>query len=63
MIRGDLALSYRSAGRTSDAIVLLEQVLADSQRLLGAEHPNTLLVRANLDELITAGADMQSGPC
>ncbi|MEU5666541.1 tetratricopeptide repeat protein, partial [Streptomyces longwoodensis] len=29
-------------------IELLEQVAADSERLLGGEHPNTLIARTNL---------------
>ncbi|WP_375502712.1 tetratricopeptide repeat protein, partial [uncultured Jatrophihabitans sp.] len=45
----NLASSYWSAGRTGDAITLLEAVLADSKRLLGPEHPDTLTARANLD--------------
>ncbi|MEU8670751.1 tetratricopeptide repeat protein, partial [Streptomyces anulatus] len=40
--RGNLATSYRQAGRTGEAIELLETVAADTERLLGAEHPNTL---------------------
>ena len=46
--RGNLASSYRSAGRTNDAITLEEAVLADSERILGADHPNTLITRSNL---------------
>ncbi|MGH2839723.1 MAG: tetratricopeptide repeat protein [Solirubrobacteraceae bacterium] len=46
--RANLASSYWQAGRTSDAIELLEQVLADRERLLGPEHPDTLTTRANL---------------
>ncbi|HEX2810430.1 MAG TPA: tetratricopeptide repeat-containing protein, partial [Kineosporiaceae bacterium] len=39
---------YWSAGRTAEAIALEERVLADRERLLGPEHPDTLTVRANL---------------
>jgi tetratricopeptide (TPR) repeat protein len=46
--RANLATSYSQAGRTNDAITLLEAVLADSERLLGPEHPDTLTARANL---------------
>ncbi|MCZ2528183.1 tetratricopeptide repeat protein [Streptomyces sp. HB2AG] len=46
--RGNLALSYRQAGRTSKAIALLEQVAADRERLLGPHHPHTLGARGNL---------------
>jgi tetratricopeptide (TPR) repeat protein len=48
MAHANLATSYRSAGRTSDALELLEQVLADRERILGPEHPDTLTARANL---------------
>ncbi|WP_255352229.1 tetratricopeptide repeat protein [Micromonospora sp. HK10] len=37
-----MAASYRKAGRTADAIHLLEDALADSVRLLGENHPDTL---------------------
>jgi hypothetical protein len=40
--------SYWSAGRTTDAIPLGESVLADRERILGADHPSTLTARANL---------------
>jgi DNA-directed RNA polymerase specialized sigma24 family protein len=46
--RGNLALSYQTAGRTGDAISLLEQVVADRERTLGADHPDTLRARGNL---------------
>ncbi|MFD8588685.1 tetratricopeptide repeat protein, partial [Streptomyces sp. NPDC059637] len=44
----NLATSYRQAGRTTDAITLLEQVAADSERILGPHHPDTLTARNNL---------------
>ncbi len=43
-----LALAYRSAGRTSDAIELFEHVLAANEHLLGPLHPNTLTALQNL---------------
>jgi hypothetical protein len=43
--RNNLASSYRSAGRTGEAIELQERVLADSERILGAEHPDTIAAR------------------
>jgi tetratricopeptide (TPR) repeat protein len=46
--RANLANSYWSAGRTTEAITLEEQVLADSVEILGDRHPNTLTSRANL---------------
>ncbi|MFD9061846.1 tetratricopeptide repeat protein, partial [Kitasatospora purpeofusca] len=46
--RGNLATSYRQAGRTGEATVLGERVLADRERLLGHDHPDTLTARNNL---------------
>ena len=46
--KANLATAYWSAGRSADAIELLERVLADSDRLLGGQHPDTLSARANL---------------
>ena len=38
---GNLASSYQSAGRTGEAIAILEQVTADLERLLGPDHLDT----------------------
>ena len=46
--RANLGTSYLSAGRTSEAIKLLEQVLQERVELLGDRHPDTLSSRANL---------------
>jgi hypothetical protein len=46
--RNNLAVDYQDAGRTDEAITLLEQVLADRERILGVDHPNTLCSRNNL---------------
>jgi len=46
--RNSLATAYHSAGRTADAIPLVEQTLAARERLLGADHPSTLASRNNL---------------
>lgn len=54
--RSNLARSYAAAGEVGRAVLLCEQVLADSERLLGAEHPSTLIARNNL-----AGAYQQAG--
>jgi hypothetical protein len=35
--RNNLAMGYRAAGRTAEAIPLLERTLADSERILGAD--------------------------
>ena len=37
-----------SAERTGEAIELQERVLGDSERIRGAEHPDTLTARSNL---------------
>ncbi|MFF4926195.1 tetratricopeptide repeat protein [Kitasatospora sp. NPDC001261] len=46
--RNNLAISYRQAGRTEEAITIKEQVLADRERILGEDHPDTLGARNNL---------------
>jgi hypothetical protein len=35
-------------GRTDHAIAILEQLVTDSERVLGADHPITLAARNNL---------------
>ena len=49
-MRGAVAIAsaYVSTGRLSEAIALLEQLLTDSIRVLGEDHPNTLTSRNNL---------------
>ncbi|GAA0411835.1 hypothetical protein Acor_15800 [Acrocarpospora corrugata] len=49
--RNNLAHVYRSAGDLGRAIPLLEQTLADSERVLGGEHPITKAVQDNLSAL------------
>ncbi|MFB7374100.1 tetratricopeptide repeat protein [Streptomyces sp. NPDC056222] len=46
--RGNLPTSYVQAGRTGEAIDVLEQVAADCARVLGDDHPDTLHVLGNL---------------
>ncbi len=46
--RNRLAAAYHAAGRTADAIPLVQQTLAARERLLGADHPSTLASRNNL---------------
>jgi tetratricopeptide (TPR) repeat protein len=46
--RNNLAIAYRMAGRTAEAITLHEQNLADQERVLGTDHPDTLRTRNNL---------------
>jgi hypothetical protein len=40
-----------AAGRTVEAILLLERTLADYERMLGADHPNTKATRKDLAAL------------
>ena len=44
-------MAYRDAGRSVEAIPLLERALADCERVLGTNHPNTKVVRENLAAL------------
>ena len=44
-------MSYRAAGRTAEAIPLLERTLADCERVLGADHPKTTAARKDLAAL------------
>lgn len=44
----DIARAYESAGRLTDAIVLYEQALDDSLRILGPDHLHALAFRNNL---------------
>ena len=46
--RNNLAMAYRAAGRTAEAIPLLERTLADCERVLGTDHTDTLTTRNNL---------------
>ncbi|WP_159020971.1 tetratricopeptide repeat protein, partial [Streptomyces sp. HNS054] len=45
------AVSYGDAGRVQDALNLSERVLADYERLLGPDHPDTLTARNHLAHL------------
>ena len=51
-----IACAYQEAGRITEAIALLEQVLSDSIHLLGEDHASTLSSRNNL-----AGAYLSAG--
>ncbi|MFD4444695.1 tetratricopeptide repeat protein, partial [Nocardia sp. NPDC058519] len=46
--RNNLAYAHESAGRLEEAITLYAATLADSERILGPEHPDTLATRHNL---------------
>ncbi|MGW1998831.1 tetratricopeptide repeat protein, partial [Streptomyces tubercidicus] len=41
-------MAYNDAGRAQEALVLWERVLADSERLFGHDHPDTLTACNNL---------------
>ena len=43
-----MARAYLSTGLLHQAIILFEQTLADSERILGPDHPDTLTSRGNL---------------
>jgi tetratricopeptide (TPR) repeat protein len=49
--RSYLASAYRAAGDLAAAVPLHEQNIADSERVLGPDHPETLVARANLGYL------------
>jgi tetratricopeptide (TPR) repeat protein len=44
----NLATAYRDAGRAAEAIALFERALADLERVLGPDHPDTMTVRDSL---------------
>ena len=48
MSRGSLAAAYHSAGKMATALQLYEQACEGYERVLGADHPETLDRRANL---------------
>ncbi|GAB3014236.1 hypothetical protein GCM10023080_096910 [Streptomyces pseudoechinosporeus] len=52
-------MSYRDAGRVQDALDLGERVLADYERILGEDHPDTLSARSNLANFRDAAAGVQ----
>ena len=49
--RNNLAMAYRAAGRTAEAIPLLERTVADFERVRGADHPDTKAAREGLAAL------------
>ncbi|MFB7114251.1 tetratricopeptide repeat protein [Streptomyces sp. NPDC056190] len=57
-----LAASYGQAGRTSEANGLLEQVVADSEQLLGNDHPDTVVGRNVLSQWQSAVDDLGQSP-
>ena len=62
--RNNLAIAYRDAGRTAEAITMHEQTLADRERVLGRDHPDTLGSRGNLAMPTgTRAAPPRRSPC
>jgi hypothetical protein len=49
--RNSLAMRSLAAGRTDEAIPLYRRTLADSKRVLGADHPDTKAAREGLAAL------------
>ena len=48
MSRDNLAVAYQAAGRTAEAIKLIEETLKLRETKLGPDHPDTLTSRNNL---------------
>ncbi|MGK5441116.1 tetratricopeptide repeat protein, partial [Micromonospora sp. URMC 105] len=46
--RNNLAGAYQRVGRSDEAIGLYQRTLADRERVLGSDHPDTLISRNNL---------------
>ena len=46
--RAHLALSYRAAGHTGEAVTMNEQLVSDMERVFGLNHPSTLIARGDL---------------
>ena len=63
--RHNLALAYRHAGKTDEAIALFEQVRDAQERVLGADHPDTLTTLDNLAMGLPAspGGRPRPSPC
>jgi hypothetical protein len=47
-------MSYQAEGRTAEAIALYKRTLADCERLLGTDHPDTKAAREGLAALTGA---------
>jgi hypothetical protein len=58
--RNNLATAYGSAGDLDRAIALLQTTLADFERILGPQHPQTATARANLTAALEA-QDRETG--
>jgi hypothetical protein len=60
--RGNLAAAYQAAGRTDEAVMLLERALTDQVGVQGAEHPQTLTTRGNLAAAYRAMNEASKAP-
>jgi tetratricopeptide (TPR) repeat protein len=61
--RSNLAAASGAAGKTEEAVALLERTLADHERQFGADHPDTLTSRSNLAKAyLTAGRPAEAFP-
>jgi len=49
-VRSTLASAHSAEGRLNDADALPERTLADYKRVLGPDHPDSALVRQNLND-------------
>jgi tetratricopeptide (TPR) repeat protein len=58
--RGNLAYTYRIAGRPEEALGLAEHAAADYQRLLGPDAPDTLAARSSLAAAYQAAGQLAS---
>ncbi|WP_173267813.1 tetratricopeptide repeat protein, partial [Streptomyces pacificus] len=56
--RNNLAGAYSSAGDLGRAVPLYEQTLADRVRVLGEDHPDTLVSRNNLAGAYSSAGDL-----
>jgi Iap family predicted aminopeptidase len=54
--------THWQAGRTDEAIGLLERVVADRERLMGDEHPDTLTARQKLSGWRSAEGSPDQSP-
>ena len=48
---------YRAQGRYAEAVPMLKQAAEIMERVLGAEHPNTKVVRENYQRLLAEMKD------
>ncbi|MGO9976729.1 MAG: tetratricopeptide repeat protein [Solirubrobacteraceae bacterium] len=59
--RNNLASAYRVAGRVAEAITILQELLADYERILGPTHPSTMATRPALAGGLPSGRGRRGG--